>query len=290
MTKLNLISSAVLGFLVVYAPLQAFGQTQANDIPDTSITSDFPADFNHKPAKPKPGNQIRKYAIDDPGVGATNFGVAPLDDNMLFAAVMADRLEYQNYEDEEIFLWDVTAWYGGNYNKIYFESEGEHLIEGKTESADVALLYSRNVATFWDVQAGLRYDIRPSPERFFAVLGIEGLAPQWFEIESNIYLSEEAEVSFDLEAEYDLLITQRLILQPRAELTAAVEKNEEYGIGAGLNQFEIGARLRYEFRRKFAPYIGVSWSRKVGETANLAEREGEEESKLYLLAGVKLWF
>lgn len=260
------------------------------DIPDSRITAPLPKDYRPVPAEPALGKEIRKYAIDAPGPTASNFGVVPLQDDKVFYTAMVERLEYRSHEGEEFLLWDFTAWLGNDYNKVYLESEGEHEIGHQTEASQIELLYSRNIASFWDLQGGVRYDIRPVPERFFAVLGLQGLAPQWFEVEADLFLSENADISAKLEVEYDILLSQRLILQPRAELKAAVQAVEEYGIGAGLNQFELDLRLRYEVTRKFAPYVGLSWARKVGETANLAEREGEKESKLFLLVGLKFWF
>lgn len=256
---------------------------QPNDIPDSGIP-------DSGISAPLPEQGAAKYSTGDSGPLAASFNKMRAMDNMVLATLMADRLEFRKYEGEEVFLWDLKSWIGGDYNKLFFESEGEHTFEKKTESAFVELLYGRTVSTFWDMRIGGRYDIRPNPERFYGSLGLLGLAPQWFEIEANLYLSEEAEVSADLEAEYDILLSQRLKLQPRFELEAAVEKNERYGTGAGVNQFELGLRLRYEISRKFAPYVGLSWERKIGQTANLAEREGEDESKLFWLAGLRLWF
>ncbi len=286
-----LLAAPILCLLAL--PLAAYAEhprAERKDIPDSQITAPRPANYNSPPAPPEAGTQIRKYAIDEPGKGASNFGMMPMRDDAVFYKFMADRLEYRNFEGEEVFLWDVTAWVGDDYNKLYLESEGEHVLDDKTESADVQLLYTRSVSSFWNLQGGVRYDIRPAPERFFAVLGVEGLAPQWIEVEGNLYLSEDADVSADLELEYDLLLSQRLIFQPRMELAAAVQDVKQYGVGSGLNSLELGARLRYEITREFAPYIGLSWGRKVGETANLAQEEGEEISKLFWLAGVKLWF
>jgi len=122
------------------------------------------------------------------------------------------------------------------------------------------------------------------------VLGIKGLAPQWFEVDANLYLSDEGDASFGLEAEYDILLTQRLILQPRLELGVAAQDVPEYGIGAGFTGVELGLRLRYEISRKFAPYIGISWESALGETANLIESGGGDPDTTSFVAGVKFWF
>ena len=220
-----------------------------------------------------------------------NFGVQPVHDNEIFAVFRGDRLEYQTNEGEADLLWDVQAWVGADYNKLWFKSEGTWLMdEEKFEEAEVELLYSRNIATFWDLQVGVRHDFKPEPTRTFAALGVEGLAPYWFEVDATAYISDDGDISANLEAEYDLLLSQRLILQPRFETNIAVQEVEELNIGSGINDIELGLRLRYEIRRQFAPYIGVSWSRKLGETADLAEADGENIEVISFVAGIKLWF
>jgi copper resistance protein B len=185
----------------------------------------------------------------------------------------------------------VQAWIGADTNKLWFKSEGTWLIDtDKFEEAETELLYSRNIATFWDLQVGVRHDFKPDPDRTFAAIGFQGLAPYWFEVEATGYISEDGDLSSTLEAEYDLLLSQRLILQPRFETRVAVQEVKKYGVGQGINDIELGARLRYEIRREFAPYIGVSWNRKLGETADLARDEGEDTDVISLVAGVRLWF
>ncbi len=172
-----------------------------------------------------------------------------------------------------------------------FKSERTYLLdEDKAEDITTELLYSRNITTFWDVQAGIRHDFRPEPTRTFAAFGVQGLAPLWFEVEATAYVSEDGDLSASLEAEYDLLLSQRLILQPRFETSIAVQEVEEYGIGQGINDIVLGLRLRYEISRKFAPYIGISWTQKIGETADLAETEGEDTNVTSLVIGVRGWF
>lgn len=252
---------------------------------------DFPADYHQVNTDPQVGQDIRKYAEDaQPGAQA-NFGRQPVHDNQVFAVFLGDRLEYQTREGHEILLWDVQAWVGADYNKLWLKSEGSWLLDDdKVEEAGVELLYSRTIATFWDLQVGLRHDFEPDPERTFAAMGVQGLAPYWFEMEATAYISEDGDVSAALEVEYDLLLSQRLILQPRLETSVAVQEVEEYGVGQGFNEIGLGLRLRYEIRREFAPYIGVSWKRKLGETADFAEAEGEDVEVTSFVAGIKFWF
>ncbi len=251
----------------------------------------MPDDYQSPPPLPPEGQAIGKYAPDDPGTGATNFGVAPVHDNQLFYFFRADRFEYRSFDDGEVALWDIQAWVQRDYNKLYFESEGEYsLDEDSFESVQTELLYGRAISSFWDLRGGLRYDFEPNPERAFAVLGIQGLAPQWFEVDANFFLSEDADLYFGIEAEYDLLLTQRLILQPRLELDLAAQDVPEYGTGAGFTGIELGLRLRYEISRKFAPYIGVSWESALGETKNIVESNGADPDSTSFVAGIRFWF
>lgn len=251
----------------------------------------FPADYHEVKTTPEVGEKIRKHAQDGQEGPQENFGIQPIPDDELFATFSGDRLEYQTKEGDEILLWDIQAWVGRDYNKIYFKSEGTYLLDGdKAEEISTELLYSRNITSFWDVQAGIRHDFRPEPTRTFAAVGLQGLVPLWFEVDATAYVSEDGDISASMEAEYDLLLSQRLVLQPRFETTIAVQEVEEYGVGQGINDIELGLRLRYEISRKFAPYIGVSWSKKIGETADLAEAEGEDIDSVSFVVGLKTWF
>jgi len=244
---------------------------------------DFPANSTN--------HDVPTYAQYDQEGTQKNFGTQFVHDDEVFAVFFGDRLEYQTGEGKDLFLWDVQAWVGEDYNKLWFKSEGTWSIDGDGfDEAEVELFYSRTIASFWDLQMGLRHDFEPDPDRTFAALGIEGLAPLWFELEATAYISEDGDVSASLEVEYDLLITQRLIFQPRLETSIAVQEVEKYGIGGGFNYIELGARLRYEVRREFAPYLGISWNRKLGATADFAHDEGEDPDVLSFVAGLRIWF
>ena len=276
MRVLTLLSAAML--LSTASP--AVDQSVAND-----DARKFHADYQEA------GEEIQKYADDGQSGAQKNFGVQTVHDDQIFAVFMGDRLEYQTAEGNDILLWDVQAWMGSDYHKLWFKSEGTWLLEKKkSEEAEIELFYSRNIATFWDLQLGIRHDFKPDPDRSFAALGVQGLAPLWFEVEATAYVSEDGDLSAAVEVEYDMLFTQRLILQPRFETAIALQEVEEYGIGQGVNDVELGLRLRYEIRRKFGPYIGVSWSRKLGETADLAEAAGEDTDVSSFVVGMRLWF
>lgn len=212
-------------------------------------------------------------------------------DAQIYTFFQADEFEYRAGDDgDDSFNWDVQGWIGGDYRKLWLKSEGETAVPGHLEDAETQLLYSRLLTDFFDIQAGIRYDFQPRPQRGFAVLGLHGLAPYYIEMDAAVFVSDEGEVSARLEAEYELLLTQRLVLQPSFETNMAVQDVSERGIGSGINDIELGLRLRYEVRREFAPYIGINWERELGETADLARDDGEDDDALSLVAGIRFWF
>ena len=215
---------------------------------------------------------------------------SPVMDEPVFPFLFLDRLEHRWREGKDVRAWDFQGWVGGDYSKLWLKTEGEDEKGGGTEQADVELLYSRLISPFWHLQGGLRYEERPSPSRPSLALGVQGLAPYWFEVEATTYLSEGGKLSATLEAEYDFLFTQRLILQPLVETSFSTYSEPERGIGRGFNDIEVGLRLRYEIRRQFAPYIGVTWSRKLGDTADLARRANEDVTERAIVAGLRIWF
>lgn len=208
-----------------------------------------------------------------------------------FTFFQADEFEYRAGDGgDDSFNWDAQGWIGGDYSKLWLKTEGENAVGGHLEGAEVQLLYSRLTSSFFDIQAGLRYDFQPRDQRSFAVLGLQGLAPYYVEVDAAAFLSGEGELSARFEAEYDLLLTQRLVLQPSLETNLALQDVRERGIGSGINDIELGLRLRYEIRREFAPYIGINWERKLGKTADFARDEGEDDDTLSLVAGLRVWF
>ncbi len=202
----------------------------------------------------------------------------------------ADQFEYRNQDGRDSLKWEAQGWVGGDYDRLWLKTEGEKLAGGKTEKAEIQVLLSHMVTDFFDVQAGLRYDPEPNQERSFAVFGLQGLAPQYFEVDAAAFLSNQGEASAHFKAEYELLLAQKLILQPSAEINLAAQDTSARGIGSGVNDIELGLRLRYEIRREFAPYIGVNWERKLGQTADIAQREGEDINIPSLVAGIRFWF
>jgi copper resistance protein B len=209
---------------------------------------------------------------------------------MKTSKVLVDQLEMKINQGRDGYAWDAQGWYGGDVDKIWLKSEGEGEFGHKLEKAEVQALWSRAIDPWFDLQAGLRYDFRPDPERAYLVLGVQGLAPYWFEVDAAAFVSNKGDVSARFEAEYDLRLTQKLILQPRLEVDLALQDVPALGIGSGLSSGEIGARLRYEIRPEFAPYVGVQYERAFGDTAGFRRAGGEDAGALSLLVGLRTWF
>lgn len=200
----------------------------------------------------------------------------------------SDRAEFRAHEGKDGYLWDVQGFYGGDIDKFWFKSEGEGNFGEKIEGAEVQALWSHAIGPWFDVQAGLRQDL-VGPARNHAVIGVQGLAPYLFEVDAAAFVSNKGDVTARIEAELDQRITQRLILQPRAEVSLAAQDIPELAIGAGIDRIEAGVRLRYEIRREFAPYIGVEQEWRVGQSADYARDLGEDASVTNFVVGVRCW-
>ena len=209
---------------------------------------------------------------------------------MTFSQLMVDRAEYRAHKGGDRYHWEGEGWIGGDINRLAIKSEGEGAVDGALHRAELQALYSRAIDPWWNLIAGVRHDIRPQPQRSYAAIGIEGLAPYWFEVEAQAFLSDRGDAHLRIEGSYDQRITQRLILQPAAELNVAAQDVPELGIGAGLSDVELGLRLRYELAREFAPYVGINWERRVGDSARFARAAGEGASTTSLVMGLRFWF
>lgn len=205
--------------------------------------------------------------------------------------VMVERLEARIPAEggEDGFLWDAQAFYGGDTDKFVLKSEGEGELGGEVEDAEIQALYSRAIGPFFDLQAGVRIDVEPEM-RSHLVAGIQGLAPYMFHVDAAAFLSDRGDLTARIEGEYDQKLTQRLILQPRIELELAAQDIAERGIGAGITKIEPGLRLRYEIISEFAPYLGIEYEAKLGETADIARAADEDPDGLKLIAGLRFWF
>ncbi len=210
-------------------------------------------------------------------------------DDAIHYLVLFDQLEWQDAEEGSALNWDATAWVGRDVDRLWLRSEGER-VEDKTEEADLEAFWGHSFARWWDFVAGVRQDFDPGSSQTWAAFGVQGLAPYKFEVEATAYLGESGRTALQLEAEYELLLTNRLILQPLVELNVYGKDDPQRGIGSGLSTTEVGLRLRYETRREFAPYIGVTWDRKWGDTADFARLDGEAVEDTRWIAGVRIWF
>ena len=209
-------------------------------------------------------------------------------DDAVHAFVLFDQLEWQGSEAGGINL-DSRGWIGGDRDRLWFRSEVES-DDGRVDHAEAHVLYGRAVARWWELVAGVRQDVRPGPARTWAALGMQGLAPYWFEIEATAYLSGSGHSAARLKVEHELRLTNRLIAQPLVEMNLYGKSDPERGIGAGLSDLEAGLRVRYEFRREVAPYVGVTWTRTFGETREHAARAGERLGGARLAAGLRFWY
>ena len=215
-------------------------------------------------------------------------------DNKVYSLVLFDLLEYQHTGAENPVTWDMLWWIGGDFTRLWIKSEGAHSTTVGSGDVEVQALFSRLFAPFWEWQAGLRLDIRygagAARTRVLAVVGLEGLAPYWFEMEPSVFVSQDGDISARVTTTYDMFVTQRLIAQPRIEVNAAVQDVPEFGVGSGLNDLDLGFRLRYEIRREYAPYVGISWLRRFAGTADLARLGGKAVSDLAAVGGLRVWF
>lgn len=207
--------------------------------------------------------------------------------------VLTEVLEYDPVSAGRPALFDLVAWSGGVDRRLWLKADGSAATVGSASHGEYQVLYGRMLTPWWDLQVGLRADLRTgaggAASRGGAVLGLQGLAPGWFEFEPSVFVTSRGNVSLDLTASYDLFITQRLVLQPRLEATAALRDEADFGIGRGLSSATLGLRTRYEIRREFAPYLGVVWERGFGRSAELARLAGEPMRQTMLVAGLRLW-
>lgn len=207
--------------------------------------------------------------------------------------VLTEVLEYGPRAAERPVLFDVVAWIGGAERRLWLKADGSAATLGRAQHVEVQALYGRLVSPWWDAQVGMRVDVRTGPagatSRVGGVIGLQGLAPGWFELEPSVFVTTGGHVSLDLTGSYDLFVTQRLVMQPRLESTVALRDEEDFGIGSGLSSAALGLRARYEFRREVAPYLGVVWERGFGRSAELARLAGDPVSGTYLVAGLRLW-
>ena len=213
---------------------------------------------------------------------------APVDDQHVWVHGILDQFEGR-FDSENSLRWDGEAWAGTDSDRLWLKSEGE-LTKGKLQDGQQEAYYSKPISTYFDLQVGARYDLDSLSGRGWAAIGVEGLAPQFFHVSATAYASDEGHFAAKFTGSYDLLITQRLILQPEAEINLYSKNDASRGIGSGFSDLDTGIRLRYEFSRKFAPYVGLVYEKKFGRTGKYASASGENTDALRVVAGVRAWF
>lgn len=227
---------------------------------------------------------------DPAAMAAARERVRQMHGDSLNSLIIGERLENQIYDGDSNLVWEAQGWIGYDLNKLWLKTEGHYNNENNdTEEFELQALWSHAISPFWDFQAGWRHDFQDT-HRDFAVVGLMGLAPYWFEIDAAAFISEDGDASARLEAEYELRFTQRLILQPRLELNYTFSEDLEAGIGKGMHKGHLGLRLRYEFKREIAPYLGVAWEKSYGNTGSLLRAAGKDSSETSVVMGLRLWY
>lgn len=239
-------------------------------------------------------DDVLDYAASPP---PTNYP-EPLRDDRLYAFTLFEQLEYRFAADDDSsdrLGWDAQGWIGSDFNKFWWKNEGEAIFDGSDEGeTETDLLYSRLLTPFWNLQLGVQYANEWNPDdyedRWSGVIALQGLAPYEFELDNSLYVSEDGDVTFEFEVEYSVRVTQRLVMEPRAELTFAAQDIPERDLGAGLTDVNLDLRLRYEIKREFAPYIGVRHRFLVGETRDVAKTSGADTGQYFLMSGFRFAF
>ena len=268
----------------LHAAIEHEGEERAEQPPADTVSqeADTPPGANHVPPPPP------RHTMD--AMSASQMiDVMGMDDDASFSMLMLDRFERVRTDDGNATAWNGSAWFGRDFDKLWLKSEGS-AADGRVEHADVQALWSHAVAPFWDMQVGVRRDFGRGPDRTWAAFGVQGLAPYWFELDATAYVGANGRSALRFEGEYDLLLTQRWIVQPRFELNAYGKADPALGIGAGVSDAEVGVRLRYEIRREFAPYIGVEWRKRFGASADFARLAGDSAFDAQIVVGVRVWF
>lgn len=267
--------------------------SSAHDMSAMPGMANMPAadsEIGNAPA-PAPPTDHAADAVFDPAIMAESREALRKENGAIQShMILIDLAEYQARKGRDGYRWEGEAWFGGDINRLLLKAEGESNVGEKVGDAELQALYSRAITPFWNAHVGVRYDIAPNPSRTYAVIGVEGITPYWFHLTGQMFLSDKGDVRARLEGSYDERITQKLILQPRAEINLAAQDMRAIGVGSGLSTLEVGARLRYEFKKEFAPYIGVEWSKKSGDTARYARLAGEDPNVVNFVAGIRFWF
>jgi copper resistance protein B len=254
---------------------------------DTAVVTDQPAGNAPPPSPPDDLAAARFY--DPRAMAVADRAMRREHGGMRFNQIIFNLAEVQVRRARDSYRWDGEGWFGGDIDRLVVKTEGEGAFRRRVEAAEVQVLYARAIDPYWNLQAGIRQDLGAGARRTYATLGIEGLAPYWFDVEGSVFVSTQGDVLARGEAWYDQRLTQRAILQPRVEVNFTAQDVPASRIGAGLSSAELGLRLRYEIRREFAPYIGVSWERRYGATARYARADGDGTGGVALAIGIRAW-
>lgn len=283
---------AVIFTVCLQAQQQAPGRAEPTQTPKGDEAPGQPQDEHAGHVMPvqhaSPGTPIPPLTAEDRAAAFPDVEGHTVHDRAIHYFVLFDQLEWRPSGSGDV-SWDSKGWIGRDVNRMWFRTEGE-ATQNEVERVETHFLYGRAIARWWDLVAGIRQDFRPGPGRTYAAFGVQGLAPYWFEVEATGYIGEGGRTHARLEAEYDLLLTNRLIAQPLVEIELYGQKDIERGIGAGLSSTGLGARFRYELRRELAPYVGVTWDRLYGATRELAISTGKDGGAARVTFGVRAWF
>lgn len=267
----------------------AWAQNDAHTNHEVEGAVTAPMNHDAMPSEPEPTSGLRDPHAYADGYDFSQFPMRHEGGGFKTGMLLVDKLEALRANGNTSAAYDVQAWYGADFDRTVLKAEGDvddgELQEGRTE-----LLWAHAISPFWDSQLGVRYDNGVEPDRGWLAFGVQGLAPYWFEVDATAYLGDEGRSALRLNAEYELLFTQKLVLQPSLEVNFYGKSDAERELGSGLSDVTAGIRLRYEFRREFAPYIGVEWLGKYGGTADYARASGQETADARAVAGVRFWF
>ena len=214
---------------------------------------------------------------------------AGMTDDPILTKLMLDKFEVGRLNGDKMLSWEGGFWIGKDINKIKFDTEGER-VGTTTEGTESRLLLSHAISPFWDIQGGISRDTVPGASRNYATFGVQGVSPYFFETDASLSFGKNDQVKLNLTAEYEMMLTQKLVLSPEIALNAYTKDDTAMGVGSGVSDVSAGLRLRYEVKREFAPYIGVNWGKKFGGTADLATAGGDDVSETTLVLGVRAWY
>lgn len=270
-------------------PGMTMSPSQSADVPAAAAVQSAPATDAATQPPPAPTGLAAERLYPPGAMDAAYAAMLQEHGGMPAYMLLFNIAEYQVRNGSDGYRWDGQAWFGGDINRFVLKSEGEGSTRGGLETGEVQALFSHAIGPYFNLQAGLRQDFQPTPARTYATIGVEGVLPYWFETEAAVFLSNHGELLGRLQGYYDQRITQRLILQPRIEANLSAQDIAETGIGAGVSNIELGLRLRYEIRREFAPYFGISYDSKIGKTADFARIGGNDVHNSSIVFGIRMW-